>query len=154
VYFYFNGLKLQNRSLSENIFFLKSRLDWTQTIYEYCEIIINRWSLILGHFVVHLNHKKLKSKEIQLSHWLLPVVFETTNSRTHGIMHFVETTEIGANDKNTFTVVKTGCIIIFVVNILWSMSLQIYYKSAKLKLWYAKMASPATKVHHWLLKMP
>ena len=36
-------------------------------------------------------------------------------------------------------------IIIFVVNILWSMSLQIYYKSAKSKLWYAKMASSATK---------
>ena len=56
-------------------------------------------------------------------------------------MHFVEITEIAANDKNTFT----GCIIIFVVNILWSMSLQIYYKSAKSKLGYAKMASSATK---------
>jgi hypothetical protein len=27
---------------------------------------------------------------------LLPVVFETTNSRTHGSMHFVEITKIGA----------------------------------------------------------
>jgi hypothetical protein len=34
---------------------------------------------------------------------LLPVVFGTTNSRTHGSMHFVEITEIAANDKNTFT---------------------------------------------------
>jgi hypothetical protein len=56
-------------------------------------------------------------------------------------MHFVETTEIVANDKNIFT----ACIIIFVVNILWSMSLEIYYKSAKSKFVYAKMASPATK---------
>jgi hypothetical protein len=60
-------------------------------------------------------------------------------------MHFVETTEIVANDKNIFTVVRTACIIIFVVNILWSMSLEIYYKSAKSKFWYAKMASRATK---------
>jgi len=60
-------------------------------------------------------------------------------------MHFVEITEIAANDINTFTVVKTPCSIIFVVNILWSMSLQIYYKSAKSKLWYAKMGSSATK---------
>jgi hypothetical protein len=29
---------------------------------------------------------------------LLPVVFETTNSRTHGSMHFVETMIIGANE--------------------------------------------------------
>ena len=94
VHFYFNALKLQNRSLSENIFFLKSRLDWTQTIYENCEIIINRWSLILGHFVVHLNHKKFKFNEIQFSHLLLPVAFGTTNSRTHGSMHFVETTKL------------------------------------------------------------
>jgi len=28
----------------------------------------------------------------------LSVVFETTNSRTHGSMHFVETTEIGAKE--------------------------------------------------------
>jgi len=27
----------------------------------------------------------------------MPVVFETTNSRTHGPLHFVETTIIGAN---------------------------------------------------------
>jgi hypothetical protein len=29
---------------------------------------------------------------------LLPVVFETMNSRTHGSMHFAETTKIGANE--------------------------------------------------------
>ena len=58
-------------------------------------------------------------------------------------MHFVETTEIVASDKNIFTVIRTACIIIFVVNILWSMSLQIYYKSAKLKFVFAKMASRA-----------
>jgi len=27
-----------------------------------------------------------------------PVMFETTNSRTHGAMHFVETTKIGADE--------------------------------------------------------
>jgi hypothetical protein len=59
-------------------------------------------------------------------------------------MHFVETTEIVANDKNIFTVMRTACIIISVVNILWSMSLQIYYKSAKLKFVFAKMVSRAT----------
>ena len=100
--------------------------------------------LILAHVVVHLDHKQLKSNEIQFSHWLLPVVFETMNSRTRGTMHFVETTEIVANDKNIFTVMRTACIIISVVNILWSMSLQIYYKSAKLKFVFAKMVSRAT----------
>jgi hypothetical protein len=100
VYFYFNGLKLQNRSISE-FFFLKCRLDWTQTIYEYCEIIINRGIVILAHVMVHLNHKKIKSNEVQFSHWLLPVVFETTNSRTYGSMHFIETREIVANDENS-----------------------------------------------------
>jgi hypothetical protein len=100
--------------------------------------------LILAHVVVHLDHKKFKSNEIQFSHWLLPVVFETMNSRTRGSMHFVETTEIVANDKNIFTVMRTACIIISVVNILWSMSLQIYYKSAKLKFVFAKMVSRAT----------
>ena len=36
--------------------------------------------------------RKLTSNKIQFSHWLLPVVFESTNWRTHGSMHFVETT--------------------------------------------------------------
>ena len=31
-------------------------------------------------------------------------MFETTNSRTHGSMYFVETTKIG--DKSTFTVIN------------------------------------------------
>jgi hypothetical protein len=30
--------------------------------------------------------------------WWSPVMFETTNSKTHGSMHFVETTKIGANE--------------------------------------------------------
>jgi hypothetical protein len=71
------------------LFFLKCRLDWTQYIYEYCEFIINRLILILAHVVVHLDHKKLKSNEIQLSHWLLPIVFETMNSRTRGSMVYI-----------------------------------------------------------------
>jgi hypothetical protein len=51
--------------------------------------------------VVHLNHEYKNSNEIQFSHWLLPVVFETTNSRDQEFkesMHFVETTKIGANE--------------------------------------------------------
>ena len=52
-------------------------------------------------FVVHLNHEKLKCNEIQFSHWLLPVVFETTNSRTEASMHTVETTTIYTEEKTT-----------------------------------------------------
>ena len=40
--------------------------------------------------MVQLNHENKNHNEIQFSHWLLPVMFETTNSRTHGSMHFVE----------------------------------------------------------------
>jgi acetyltransferase-like isoleucine patch superfamily enzyme len=61
-------------------------------ISHYCEIIINRGVLIFADFVVHLNN------EIQFSHWLLPVLFEITNSRTHEPIHFAETTKIGANE--------------------------------------------------------
>ena len=72
----------------------------TQTIHSgklyYCEIIVNCGVLIFVDFVVHLNHEK--SNEIQFSHLLLSVVFETTNSRTHGSMHFVEITKIGVNE--------------------------------------------------------
>ena len=64
----------------------------------HCEIIINRRVLIFTDFVVNLNHQN-KSNEILISHWLLPVMCETTNSRTHGSMHFVETT-----NKSTFKV--------------------------------------------------
>jgi uridine kinase len=41
---------------------------YNKTIYEYCEIIINRGIVILAHVMVHVNHKKIKSNEIQFSH--------------------------------------------------------------------------------------
>ena len=41
--------------------------------------------------------RRLKSNELHFPHWLLPLMFETTDSRTHRSMHFVETTKIGAN---------------------------------------------------------
>jgi len=52
--------------------------------------------LIFMDFVVSLKPRKLKSNEILFSHWLLPVMFKSMNSRTHVSMHFVEITEIGA----------------------------------------------------------
>jgi hypothetical protein len=64
----------------------------------YCVIIINHGVLIFKDFIVHLNHENYNPNEIQFSYRLLPVVFETTNLRTHGSMHFVETTKIGANE--------------------------------------------------------
>ena len=48
---------------------------------------------------------KLKSNEIQFSHWLWPVMFKTMNSRTQGSLIFVETMKIGANKLCTFTVI-------------------------------------------------
>ena len=64
----------------------------------YCEIIINRGVLIFRGFRGSLKLHKLKSNEIQFSHWLLPVVFESRNARTHGWLHFVETTKIGVKE--------------------------------------------------------
>jgi hypothetical protein len=46
-----------------------------------------------------LKLQKFKSNEIQFSYRLLPVMlFETTNLRTHGSMHFVETMKIGVDE--------------------------------------------------------
>jgi hypothetical protein len=84
----------------------KTRYIWTQwnclhvntlRIYMYCEIIIIRVVLIFTDFVVHLNHEN-KNKTKYNFPIDLPVMFETTSSRTHGSMHFVETKKIGANE--------------------------------------------------------
>jgi hypothetical protein len=42
--------------------------------------------------------RTLKSYEISFSHWLLPVVCETMNSRTQGSMHVMATAKIGVNE--------------------------------------------------------
>jgi hypothetical protein len=44
--------------------------------------------------MVQLNHE---NKNPTKYNWLLHVVFETTNLRTHESMHFFETMKIGAN---------------------------------------------------------
>ena len=44
------------------------------------------------HFENKIKHRNKKKNEIQFSHWLLPVVFEITNSLTQGLMHIIETT--------------------------------------------------------------
>jgi hypothetical protein len=63
----------------------------------FCEIIINRGVLIFVDFVVHV-----KSNEIQFSHRLLPIVLETTNSRTQESLYFVEITNTGVNEQKYF----------------------------------------------------
>jgi hypothetical protein len=40
--------------------------------------------------------------QIQFSHRLLAIVLETTNSRTQGLLHFVESTNTGANEHKYF----------------------------------------------------
>ena len=60
----------------------------------YCEIINKSWGSNLHGFCG--SQRKLQTNEIQFPHRLLPVVFETMNSRPHGPMHFGETTKIGA----------------------------------------------------------
>lgn len=63
-------------------------------LFIYLSIIVNSF-LFVGFqffvdFVVHLIHAwKFKSNEIEFSHWMLLVVFETTNTRIHASMHFV-----------------------------------------------------------------
>ena len=64
----------------------------------YREFVSTREALIPVDFVSHLKPRKQNINEIQFSHWLLPVVFETTNSRTQGSLHFAETTQIGTID--------------------------------------------------------
>ena len=64
----------------------------------YCGIIINGGVLIFHGFRGSLKPQTLSSNEIQFSHLLISVVFETTNSRTHGYMYFEETMKIGANE--------------------------------------------------------
>ena len=64
---------------------------FTRNLIEYCEISINPWCPNFRRFLGLLKLRKLKYYEIPFSYWLLSVVFETTNSRTHGSMHFVET---------------------------------------------------------------
>ena len=71
---------------------------------DYCEIIINCGVLIFADFVVHLQRNKNSTKFN-----LLPVMFKTMNSRTHGSMHFVET-----SNKSTFTVLNIDSIYQFV----------------------------------------
>ena len=53
---------------------------------------------MFNDFVVHLNHENKNPTKYNVCHWLFSVVFETTISRTHGSMHFVETTKIGASE--------------------------------------------------------
>jgi hypothetical protein len=68
----------------------------------YCEIIINCGVLIFADFVVHLNHENQNNFPIGCC--LYSVVLKTTNSRSHGSMHFLETMKIGTKCtvKSTF----------------------------------------------------
>ena len=59
-----------------------------------CEIIINLIFVDSMDFVFHLKIKKIKSIDIK--------ILETTNSRTQGSLHFVEITNIGANEEKYF----------------------------------------------------
>ena len=69
-------------------------------------IILNPYTvkslLIVGSnfrgFHGSLKLRILKSNEIQFFHRQLPVVFKTTTTRTHGSLHFVETTKIGVSE--------------------------------------------------------
>ena len=67
-------------------------------MFEYCEIIINHKVLIVVDSLVHLKYEDKNPVKYNFFHWLLPVMFETMNSRTHESMHFVETTKIGDNE--------------------------------------------------------
>jgi hypothetical protein len=62
-----------------------------------CDIIINHGVLIFADFVVQLSHENKNPTKYNFVHWLLPVMFETTNSRTQGSMNVKETTKFGAN---------------------------------------------------------
>jgi hypothetical protein len=57
----------------------------------YSEIIINRVVLIFADFMVHANHGKKKQMKYKFP-FIVACTFETTNSTTHGSIHFIETT--------------------------------------------------------------
>ena len=73
-------------------------------LIRYCEIKSNRGALNFCGFRGSLKPQKLKSNEIQFSHWLLPVMFEITNSRTQRSLHVVEHDKLCPTNISTFTV--------------------------------------------------
>jgi hypothetical protein len=72
-----------------NLFFSKTM---------YCEIIINCGVLIFADFVIHSNNENENPTIYNFSLIVACKMFETMNSRTHGSMHFVKTTKIGADE--------------------------------------------------------
>ena len=79
---------------------------------KYYEIFIDRGILIFVDFVVHLNHEHWNPTKYNFLIDCCLVVFETTNSRTQGSMHFAETTKIGSNKEKYIhsTCIAIGCV--------------------------------------------
>ena len=53
--------------------------------------------------MVHLNYEYYNPKKYTFPVDCLPVVFETTNSKNIGSVHFVETTKIGAQRTYSYS---------------------------------------------------
>ena len=84
-------------------------------------------------------------------------MFETTNSRTHGSLHFVETTKIGTMNKSTFTVMLLSYWAQNQISYVTCLSTVTSIYSQKMLLCYTKkynISKMLSYMNHYCVRLP